>query len=131
MYHKVQPTTVGATDAGLRAPQRLASSAANSVLTMRFRIDLNAFVGTFLAMDRDLYFGQNLQLNIYWKTLLQCGFVSQVDGATGLTNITGASSFSNYFIYIAQEVNKENVLSIKSQVNSGGLSLLVSYTNYS
>ena len=115
-------------------PQRVISgaftgNAGTGALAVRYKVSLGAFVGTILSLDKDLYFGQNLQLVIYWKPIANWGFAS--DNALAATAALAIPVISNYFLYMSQDVNQENVDSIKSQVNSGGLALLVPYTNCS
>ena len=117
-------------DCDYLSPQRLASGGAPAAVIMRCRVDLSAFVGTVLAMDKNLYFGgQNLQLVINWSPLNKWGFVSNVDGAGGLAAITAASTFTNYYLFLAQEMCAENIMAAQANVNKpGGQVMYVPYT---
>ena len=108
------------------APQRLATGA-NAASVMRCKVPLSYFIGTVLAMDRNIYWGgQNMQLNINWSPLNKWGYSSQLNNATNLTDlITGA--FTNYYLYLAQEVCAPNVEQAMANTASGQ-PLLVPYT---
>lgn len=108
------------------APQRLATNASTASV-MRCKVPLNYFVGTVLAMDRNIYWGgQNMQLNINWSPLNKWGYSSQLDNATDLLDlITGA--FTNYYLYLCQEVCAPNVEQAMANTASGQ-PLLVPYT---
>lgn len=111
-------------------PQRIGSSGANAVAVVRFKIDFDAFIGTVLGIDRDLFFGTNLQLNIYWKPVANWGYFGAVaQGAT--TAFAGASTLSNYYLFLANDINDDNVTYLKSRVLAGGMEMLVPYTTYS
>jgi hypothetical protein len=122
-------TAASGSDIDYIGPQRIGSGAAATATITRFKIDFDAFPGTILALDKDLYFGQNLQLNIYWKPVTNWGY-SDVVAQTGTLVIPGLS-MSNYYLYMANEVNPDHADDIMRQVNSGGLALIVPYTNCS
>jgi hypothetical protein len=103
---------------------------AASGLNVRYKIPFKAFLGTILAMDRNLYFGQNLQLVIYWKQAANWGFqVAALACAASTTAIF--TSVSNYYLYLMEDVNSENVAYHRNEVNSKGMEILVPYTNCS
>ena len=128
---------------GRLVPQRLVSGAigANNNnaanFSVRFKIPLKTFLGTIFAMDRDLYFGQNLQLIIYWKPL-DNWFFSCADAAagasaslSGVLNANNTFTISNYYLYMSEDINAENVAYHKNEVNTKGVEVLVPYTNCS
>jgi len=95
-------TAVEGTDIPTRyPPQRFATQAtANTIAVARFKIPLKAYVGTLLAMNKDLYFGQNLQLSVNWAPVDRWGFKSQIDATTGLVAlIPAATAMSNLALY--------------------------------
>jgi len=117
------------------APQSLISGALEaggneSLLTVRYKIPLKAILGTILAMDKTLYFGQNLQLQIYWKPLANWGF-NCVGIAAGASIALVNTSLTNYFLYLYEDINTENTSKLRAAVNSGGIQMLVPYTNSS
>lgn len=117
-------------DADYLVRQTIASGTAATASIVRHRVDLSAFVGTVLAANRNLYFGgQNMQLVINWSGLAKWGFISQVDATTGLANITAATTFTNYYLFLCEEVCEENIRAAKMAVEKpGGLAMYVPYT---
>ena len=110
-------------------PQRLVSSGVNAAMTIRYRIPLKAFVGTLFALDKDLHFGVNTQLYYNFPDYRVFGFASQVDGNTGATEIA-APVISGLYLYLAEDVNEENIANLKSALNSGGIKMACPYTIY-
>ena len=132
----------GSDIAGRASPQRLVSSGleaggGQSVIQVRYRIPLKAFLGTILAMDRDLYFGQELVLEIYWKPISNWGFdVGTIAGAASTEfRTTGAVSAtltaSNMYLFLAEDINSSNVSYYRNKVNNSGFDIIVPYTNCS
>jgi len=119
-------TQASGTDVLFRAPQRLSTSAAvTTVGAWRYYIPLRAFVGTILAVDKDLYFGQGLQLQINWKPMVNWGFSSL---ATGLTDATLTGAVTNYYLYMYQDVNRSVHEELQNIVSTQGMQVLVPYT---
>lgn len=105
---------------------------AGGVLFVRCRFPLKAFVGTILSMDKNLYFGQNLQLYINWAQTNRWGFDGTLAGAsaTGLgANAAAPITVSNYYLWVAEDVNQENTEPLKMAVQSAGQVMLVPWTN--
>lgn len=126
----VTMTAASGTDADYISPQRFASGGADAATIMRFKIDLNAFVGTILAMDRNVYFGgQNMQLVINYNGLDKWGFASVITGVFATSVIFANGSLSNYYLYLAQEMCLENIQAIQAETSKpGGLVVQVPYT---
>jgi hypothetical protein len=126
----VTMTAASGTDADYISPQRFASGGSNAITIMRFKIDLNAFVGTILAMDRNVYFGgQNMQLVINYSGLDKWGFASLLTGVFATSVIFANGSLSNYYLYLAQEMCLENIQAIQAETSKpGGLVVQVPYT---
>lgn len=112
------------------APQILASSATGAVAAIRWRIPLKAFVGTLLAMDRDFYFGQNLQLEILWKARNNISYCSNITGGA-ITASAAALTTSKYYLYLCQNVDAGHVGMMREQFHKGGFEVLIPYTNCS
>ena len=114
------------------SPQHLGTGAVGGAvggdIIMRYKIDLDAFVGTILAANRNLYFGgQNMQLNINFCPLNKWGFNSTLLGGTVVS--LAAGTLSNYYLYLAQEMVEENIASAKMAVDGpGGQSIMIPYT---
>ena len=121
---------------GRLAPQKLVSGALEAgggegVLQVRFRIPLKAFLGTILAMDRDLYFGgQNLQLIVNWKPLANWGF-NTVGVAAAASVALAVPTITKYSLFLMEDVNAENVTSYKNEVKDRGMQIIMPYTDCS
>lgn len=109
------------------SPQHLVTSASGAALFVRWRIPLKAFLGTVLAMDKDLFFGQNMQLIINWQQANRWGFNCTVSGGT-IAGLSVANNVTNYYLFVCEEINEDIVATIKAEVASG-LRILVPYTN--
>ena len=125
---------VSGSDLGVRyAPQRVVSGAPNgqndtaSVLSVRYKVALKSFVGTIFAMDKNLHFGQNLQLIVNWADYRAFGFSSQVDAAAGLAEFTAPPTITKYQLYLYEDVG-ESAQQLKDAVKSTGVNLIVPYT---
>ncbi len=130
-------------DKAFQAAQRLCSGAtvaanppADATDLNRFhcKIPFSAFKGTILAMDKNLYFGQNLQLTINWSGTVKWG-VSYLptDNAPSFGNLTasavnGASAMENLFLWTCTDTNLATQAMLKDEVNSNGISLLIPWT---
>jgi len=128
--------TSGTDRIGLPGVQRLVSGlsiAAGAAATfascnVRYRLDLAAIVGTILAVDKDMHFGTNLQLQIYFKPRANWGFFSTVDTTTIVPTESTAVAVSNYYLYMAEDINDEITLPMINQVRTNGASVYVPYT---
>ena len=109
-----------------RLIQRVVTCPANAAHSVRYRLDLSNFVGTILAVDKDMHFGTNLQLVIYFKPLANWGFECKVAN-TDRRALT-APTVSNYYLYMAEDINDVITLPMIDQVRSSGASLYVPYT---
>lgn len=124
------PNQTSGTDCAGKSPiQRLVSSGVNTAMTIRYRVPLKAFVGTLFALDKDLHFGTNTQLYYNFPDYRVFGFASQIDGNTGAAEIA-APTISNLYLYLAEDVNEENIANLKSALNSGGIKMACPYTIY-
>jgi hypothetical protein len=115
-------------DLGVRSQQKLVSSAANAALQIRYKIPLNVFLGTILALDKNLYFGQNLQLVINYVDFRQLGFVSRVNGTADLGEIVNAPTVTKHFFWLCEDTNADNFNNMRQAVMSGGVSIACPYT---
>ena len=121
------PATTGSGCNDNNTPQRFATGTANSVNVVRCKVPFSMFVGTVLAMDKNVAWGQNMQLVLNWSQISKWGFVSAANGTTNLATL-GAMTFSNYYLYLAQEVCAPNVDLAMAALNRGDM-LIVPYTN--
>lgn len=84
---------------------------------------------TVMSLDRDLYFGQNLLLNVNWASKQATGFAttSATNMATGLAVVTANINIVNIRVYLAVETNQQIANVIMQKVNSEGLKLYVPF----
>jgi hypothetical protein len=110
--------------------QRLVTGVAVNASTasagIRYRLNLKDIIGTVFAVDKDMFFGTNLQLQIYFRPADNFRFQSNPD----LTNLAtaGTVSVNNYYLYLAEDINEQITAPLKQQVMSSGASLYVPYT---
>jgi len=123
----------GGPDRPYLSRQRLGTQGANgagAALQQLFYIPFKSFVGTILAVDRDLLFGQNLQLVINFSPLNQ--FVWDTanfsnGGAATVIAFAGACTISNLYLWVAKEVNGTLVARLRDKL-AMGYEVLVPYT---
>lgn len=132
----VVPTNASGTDLYYGSPiQHLACSGASPNGTainafMRWRINLKTFVGSILALDKSIFFGENLTLLIRWKPLSAWGFAAT---ATTLAvpvapnNTLTLTSIANFYLYMAEEVQEANKRSLMQSYEEG-YSMLIPWT---
>lgn len=96
---------------------------------IRYRFNLADVLGTIFAVDKDMHFGTNLQLQIYFKPIdnwrIQCNpdLTNLAAGGAG-----GAVAVSNYYLYMAEDINDEITLPMINDVRTNGASLYIPYT---
>lgn len=128
-FSAVVPVAASGTDCLYNNPQQhVAAGTIAAATANRYRINLKTFVGTLLAVDKSLFFGQNLTLVLRWAPLQNWGFDFK-DAAYELKDAAAlaATSVTNYFIYLAEDINKDNQRSLRQAFNSG-YSMLIPYT---
>lgn len=123
------PTAVSGSDcAGRLGIQRLISGIANDVLFVRFRINLKAFVGTLLAMDRDLCFGRPMVLTIEWAPISKWGFWDVAACNTAAANLLPVPTISNMNLYLPENVSKSGETIREKVLNGAGETIVAPYT---
>lgn len=126
------------TDVGLAAgnlPENTAD------IKLRFRYPLKAFSGSIFAVDKNFYFGQELDLIIKWRSLDNLLFVnadltgSAGGAATSLTafafNANNELNIDNFHLYLCEDINPINKELLKQQVNNGGIEMFIPYVTSS
>jgi len=108
---------------------RGANAAAASVSALRYVLKFGELPHCLLGVDKDLFFGETLILNITWALNTQIGFQeTRADGAyaAGL----GGVSLSNLNLYLAVETNRMVAESVISKAQAGlALTIPYVYTN--
>jgi hypothetical protein len=117
----------GSDVAGRFANQRLITGGATAAVQLRYKVALKVFVGTILSLDKDLFFGQNLQLVINWSDYRAFGFSSTVTCGDP-AEIAAAPAITKYQLYMAEDVNDFNREVLMSQVKASGINIVVPYT---
>lgn len=104
-------------------------SAANTALTPKIRMPLSLIYNSFLSMKKDFYLNEVLILRFVWAgTGLLWYSTSVTDrtaSAAALAN--GGLTVNNLYLYLARQTNQEIVESIKSQVMTSGMNILIPY----
>ncbi len=87
------------------------------------KIPLSAFSSTIMGIDKNLYFGQNMQIWINWQPLSGWGFGSTLAAGTlaQLTNV----SFTNFYLYLCKDTNPKNIEYMMRQNQTTGVEMLV------
>lgn len=129
--------TASGVDKAFQAPQRLVKSTAVAALgqiTFHCKIPFTAFKGSILNLDKNLYFGQNLQLQINWSGLNKWGF-SCVVGAADIaptqlvpSAVAGVSTMQNLYLWTCVDTNLASKAMLMDEVNTSGISVLIPWT---
>lgn len=95
---------------------------------MRFNIPFSAFVGTLLAVDKDILLGQNFQIVINWSATNRYTSICVAASNTLPATYTGAATMTSVYLWMAKEINGDIVSSLRHQVYSSGQDILIPYT---
>lgn len=92
-------------------------------------IPLKRFHNTLLEMNKDIYFGEIVQLKFIWSTNIKVVIGSRITDTNigALTAYAGTIGISSMNLYIACEKNEEISKRIIAECESGGLSYLTNY----
>lgn len=121
------------TDRAYVGRQRMLWSGANGagvVVQFLFYIPFKAFVGTILALDRDLKFGSNLQLVVNFSAANQFVWDTSAFPVTGAETViayAGACTLTNLSLWVAKEINGNIVAKLNDEL-ARGYEVLVPYT---
>ena len=108
------------------AQQRIVTGAAATIHNVKCKIPLKHFAGTLMGDPRLQFYNQQTLLNINLLESTKWGYECKTDGDAA-TYAPATVSISNYYLYLAVEVNADNVKMIQDRVNNG-LDLIVPYT---
>lgn len=113
------------------AANTVAPAQGAGALGVRVQLPLKMIYGSLLAVDKDLYFGEQLRLTIRWNQGAKFGFES----ATSVSSVAVASTdllenpiLSTVQLRVAVEVNDAVAQGIKSRVMNEGISMNVPFT---
>ena len=104
-------------------------SGANTELYLRASIPFSAFKFCVLSLDKQVYFPENLVLQMYWSPANNYASIatSATVSTTGAGSLATAPSITNLRLSMATEGNLEITSQIINKVMSSGLSLPVCY----
>jgi len=115
------------------APQTMiVGQTANAVSIVHCKIPLNAFSSTLLAVDKNFYFGQNMQLRVNFHSPSQWGFYTSSLTATNATASPFANVvLNNMYLWVCKDANPKNVEHMTNLVQSTGYEMIVPWNNSS
>ncbi|MGV8131484.1 MAG: hypothetical protein ACP5N7_05295 [Candidatus Pacearchaeota archaeon] len=105
---------------------------AQRTLLMKLRLPLGMIYGTLLAVDRDLYYGQQVRLTIKFNAGKYLGFNTatsvQSVGATP-TELTVCPLISNVVLKLAVETNQAIADDLRNKIMSSGVTFDIPFTH--
>ena len=102
--------------------------------TVSYQINLSAFKDTILELNKNIYWGNNLVLNINWNAASKIGFTTTA--VIDATHVTASAAFTtppilnNLFLYTACETDPTIISELVSVVSNGNFNLMVPFVNY-
>ncbi len=104
-------------------------SASNTDIFQKYSVPLKALSHTIMSMDKDLFFNENLLLNVHWSSAARVGFMgsSATVLATDAAAISSTIALTNIRLYLAVETNEMVTRSLTQKVMGGGMKLNVPY----
>lgn len=121
------------------APANYCACSLNAQNAIRVRLPLKMFYGTLLALDKDLYFGEQLRLTIRWNLGKKMGWTitngtapygaqaAAADNATAADDFVSAPTISGLNLRVAVENNDAVAQTIKSRVAGEGITINMPY----
>lgn len=104
-------------------------SGANAILSFRASIPFSAFKMSVLALDKLMYFPENLVLSIYWAGTDKYASIgtSATNSVTDVASLATVPTITNLRLSLATEANLNIVNQLVSKVMSSGMSLPIAY----
>lgn len=104
-------------------------SDANTALTPKIRMPLSLIYNSFLSMKKDFYLNEVLILRFVWAGtgLLWYSTSTSDRTASAAALANGGLTVNNLYLYLARQTNQDIVESIKSQVMTSGINILIPY----
>lgn len=106
------------------AQQRIVTGGAATAHNVKCKIPLSHFAGTLMGDPRLQFYNQQTLLNINYLESTKWAYECKTDGTAYLP---ATCTISNYYLYLAVEVNADNVKMIQDRVNNG-LEIIAPYT---
>jgi hypothetical protein len=107
----------------LNEPQQLFLGGAGATPIIRVSYNLGLLYNTFFAVDKPIYFPEQLTMRIYWSPVTEIGF--DLTGVTAAV-LTTNNALSSIYLYLCVQRDPEINAEIKAQV-SQGMSLLIGH----
>lgn len=116
-------------DVGYTEQAYVSEGADNTAQFMNMSIPLKFFCNTFLSLDKDAYFGQNLLLTIDWAPIQVLGWTadSASDWSTGYAALAAAVALSEVRLELAVEANPLVAQSLIEKVQREGMQMMIPY----
>ena len=112
----------------------IGSGAVSCGNTISYQINLSAFKDSILELNKNIYWGNNLVLNINWNAAIKMGFSTTVavtaNTLTAVAAYTVPPQLNNLFLYTACETDPTIISELVSVVNNGNFSLILPFVNY-
>lgn len=109
------------------------NQAGAGALGVRVQLPLKLLYGSLLAVDRDLYFGEQLRLTIRWNQGAKFGYLSATSAqsvAAASVDLTEAPTISSVVLKVAVETNDAVAQGLMSKVNGeSGVNLNIPFTH--
>ena len=112
----------------------ISSSTVAAGNSISYQINLSAFKDTILELNKNIYWGNNLVLNINWNAAIKMGFsTTAAVGADQLATFAAYTippQLNNLFLYTACETDPTIISELVSVVSNGDFNLMVPFVNY-
>jgi hypothetical protein len=119
-----------APDVGLTEPTYFTGSDLAGPVFMKYSVPLKSFHHTLLALDKDLYFGQALQMRVHWQSASKIGWTSNSVSNVSLgpaAPIATTIQLTNIRLQLAVETDPDIIQSVVGKVQSSGMKLTIPY----
>ena len=128
----IYPTSTNVANINFTENAYALTSAAVSRSTYQRQYTLDVYKDSIFAMDRDLYFGRDMYINILAGPASKFGFTgtataNPTTGPAALTTTGTGPAIMNCYLYLAVEVNPILNESIKAKYNNGGLTMMIPF----
>lgn len=109
--------------------RQLYTSPLNTAAYLDVSIPFEAFYNTFLALNRDIYHTENLNIDIYWNSINNYASLSTsvTNPTTGAASIATAFTLTNINLLLATESNLKIQASVMSKVTKEGMAIPIGY----
>jgi hypothetical protein len=103
------------------------TGAVNQQLVINVRLPLNMIYNSIFSVDKDLYFGEIILMRIVYHPTTKFSFLNTAANPIVPEIQTQNATLNNIALYLAVEKNEGIVNSLRSQILSSGLNVLIPY----